>query len=83
MVKQRRFYCLGCMLKVKLDKVPSIIAACFILYNLAKRFGDPDIQLDDDDDDDDDNNNDTNQIADNENEGYLRKLGERKRQEMV
>ena len=80
---KRRFYWLGCMLKVKLDKVPSIIVACFILLNLAKRFGDPDIQPDDDDDDDDDNSNDTNQIADNEKEGYLRKLGERKRQEMV
>ena len=36
---KRRFNCLGSILRCSLDRVPSVIVACFILHNLAKYLG--------------------------------------------
>ena len=40
---KKRFHCMGLILRVKLDRIPSVIVACFILHNEAKRLYDPPI----------------------------------------
>jgi len=40
---KKRFHCMGSILRMKLDRVPSVITACFILHNEAKRLYDPPI----------------------------------------
>ena len=60
-------------------RVPTVINACFILHNLTKGFGDPDFPEEDEDHIDDDDRDDFR----NEEERYLRRLGERKREEVV
>ena len=38
---KRRFFCMGSRLRIRTDRVPSLIAACFLLHNEAKRLYDP------------------------------------------
>ena len=38
---------MGNTLRISLERVPSVIIACFILYNLAKRWRYPDFEEDD------------------------------------
>ena len=80
-----RFRCLEGKLRIKLEKVPPIIVACFILHNLAKRYGDPDFFENDGHNSDDDDSDDDSEPDDvvNVNEHYLRRLGKQKRQEVV
>ena len=40
---KNRFYCMGSILRIKLARVPSVIVACFVLHNEAKRLYDPPI----------------------------------------
>ena len=40
---KKRFYCMGSILRIKQDRIPSVIVACFILHNEAKRLYDPPI----------------------------------------
>jgi hypothetical protein len=49
---KKRFNCLENIVKVSLERTPSVIIACFVLHNLAKRFHDPDFDLTDFDGDD-------------------------------
>ena len=78
-----RVYCIGSILRIKLERVPTIIITCFMLHNLAKQFGDPHILEEDvinyDDDDDGEGQDDLRQ----EDDRHLRRLGELKRQDVV
>ena len=47
LVKLRRFHCIGGTLRCKLDRVPSVIAVAFFVYNLAKHVGESDFEGDD------------------------------------
>ena len=58
--------------------MPSVIAAAFILYNLAKRLGDPDFYGDDAVDEDDDLPDLTDRT-----DNYLGVNGQEKRQQMA
>ena len=40
---KKRFYCMGSIIRLKQDRIPSVIVACFILHNEAKRLFDPPI----------------------------------------
>jgi hypothetical protein len=42
---KKRFHCLGSIVRVRLDRTCSVIIACFILHNLAKRLHDPDFEI--------------------------------------
>ena len=76
---KRRFYCIGSILRIELRRVPTIINTCFILHHLAKGYGDPDFPEEDEDHIDDDDRDDFR----NEEERYLRLVGQRKREEIV
>ena len=34
---KKRFYCMGSIIRLKQDRIPSVVVACFILHNEAKR----------------------------------------------
>lgn len=78
---KRRFHCLGSILRVRLDRVCSVIVASFILHNLAKRYRDPDFDLEDGFpfQDDNDAGEPVGDVAD----GYYRNLGNIKRDEIA
>ena len=40
---KKRFYCMGSIIRLKQDRIPSVVVACFILHNEAKRLYDPPI----------------------------------------
>ena len=42
---KRRFHCIGGTIRLKLERVPSVIAAALSSHNLAKRLGDPEFFL--------------------------------------
>ena len=48
---KKRFYCMGSILRIKQDRIPSVIVACFILHNEAKRLYDPPIPYTTDEED--------------------------------
>lgn len=77
---KKRFYCLGSILRIKLDRIPSTIVTCFVLHNLAKSMNDPDFPYEPDEN--------IHPPAENGqplagNDVYLRRLGEIKRTELV
>ena len=76
---KRRFYCIGSILRIELRRIPTIINTYFILHNLAKGFRDSDFPEENEDHIDDDDRDDCR----NEEERYLRRLRERKREEVV
>lgn len=78
---KKRFYCLGSIIRCKLERIPTIIVACFILHNLAKSFNDPD--PDGVSESFDVEENDSNSAIQDYSDAYTRRLGEQKRQEIV
>lgn len=78
---KRRFHCVGSVLRCKLDRVASIITACFILHNLSKRLGEEDFEdsilYEDSSDEVDDPG------YHGMNDAHLRRLGEMKRREIM
>ena len=40
---KKRFYCMGSIIRLKQDRISSVIVACFILHNEVKRLFDPPI----------------------------------------
>ena len=40
---KKRFYCMGSIIRLKQDRIPSVVEACFILHNEAMRLYDPPI----------------------------------------
>lgn len=74
---KKRFYCMGSILRISLERIPSTIIVCFILHNLAKTYNDPDFLVDPIDEEPFDNDDF------NYNDAYLRRLGEAKRRELV
>lgn len=78
---KRRFHCLSCGLRCDVERVSSVIIACFILHNLAKQWREnefEDVQLDDQNDDQGVLLN-VNPV----NDRVLRELGKNKRTEIV
>ena len=43
---KKPFHCLGSILRLRLHRVCPVIIACFILHNLAKRYNDPNFDID-------------------------------------
>lgn len=77
---KRRFHCLGSILRCKLDRVGSIITACFILHNVAKHLHEADtddyeaLYIDDHEEID---------IPAMNNDAHVRRMGEAKRREIM
>jgi hypothetical protein len=75
---KKRFNCLSCGLRCDLERVSSIIVACFILHNLAKQWHE--LEFDDDDPLQNIEEIDLNAAV---NDRVLRRLGQIKRVEIV
>lgn len=64
---KKRFSCLQRGLRCDLDRISSVIVACFILHNLAKQWSEPEFE---DDHNDDHDNNDNDDHDNNDNDGH-------------
>ena len=88
---KRRFFCLGSTVRIKLDRIPAVITACVYLHNMAKNLQDPTFLHSDTDDTDDATDHPSDcpslvnapEITGRQNDSYIRRMGEAKRQEIV
>lgn len=78
---KKRFHCMGSILRIRLDRIPSTIIVCCILHNLAKSFNDPEFPFEIEENVEDIVEYDEHHFEGNE--AYLRRLGAAKRQEYV
>ena len=74
---EEKIFCLGSLLRNKLDRVPSMIIACFILHNFAKSLNDPDFENEYEE------NDNVEALPFHDHDCHLRRLGEAKRLEII
>ena len=78
---KKRFHCMGLILRIKTERVPFVIAACFLLHNEAKRLYDP--PFDYTPGPEDDAGNDPPILDLTSTEAAIRAAGQRKRDELA
>lgn len=76
---KKRFNCLNCGLRLDIERISSVIVACFALHNLAKRWNEPEFIIEGEDQNDDE----VFGIVYPVNDRVLRLLGQNKQMEIV